>query len=88
MYVVALVGVGIFILKGTYNFLPLLMLLLIAILVSVIVETKNLTLEETGTLFDGDGEPQAVAQVSAAQDSTHSIEEDENPSELCPYILT
>jgi len=62
MYVVALVGVGGFVLK-------------------VFVETKNLTLEETGTLFDGDGVKKPV--VSATQNSTHSNnEEDEKPSQI------
>lgn len=78
IYVVALVAVGVFILKGMYNFLPL-MLLLIALLVSVIVETKNRTLEETGILFDGDGAKEPV--VSAAQNGTHSSKEDEKPSQ-------
>ena len=78
MYVVGLVGVGVFILKCTYNFLPL-MLLLIALLISVIVETKNLTLEETGTLFDGDGAKEPV--VSATQNNTHSSEKDKKPSQ-------
>ena len=76
MYVVGLVGLGIFFLRSTYNFLPL-MLLLTAVLVSGTVETKNLTLEETGTLFDGDGAKEPV--VSATQNSSHSSEEDEKP---------
>jgi MFS family permease len=47
----------------------------------VIIETKNLTLEETGTLFDGDAPKEPV--VSATQNSTtHSSEEDEKPSQL------
>lgn len=54
--------------------------LLIALLVSVIVETKNLTLEETGTLFDGDGAKEPV--VSATQNNTHSSEKDEKLSQI------
>jgi len=61
MYVVALVGVGIFVFIA-------------------IVETKNLTLEETGTLFDGNGAQEPV--VSATQNSTHSSDEDEKPSQI------
>lgn len=81
MYVVGLVGLGVFTLKGTYKFLPLMLLFLTALLVSVIIETKNRTLEETGTLFDGDGAKLPVVQVS--QNSTHSTsEEDEKPSQI------
>ena len=54
------------------------MLLLTALLVSAIIETKNLTLEETGTLFDGDSVKEPVV-VPATQSSTHSSEEDEKP---------
>lgn len=39
------------------------------------VETKNRTLEDAGTLFDGDGAKEPV--VSATQISTHSSEDDE-----------
>ena len=55
-------------------------LLLIALLVLVIVETKNLTLEESGTLFDGDVAKEPV--VFATQNSTHSSEEAEKPSQI------
>ena len=51
------------------------MLPLIALLVSVMVETKNRTLEETGTLFDGDSVNEPV--VSATHSITQSSEEDE-----------
>ena len=76
MYVVVLVVLGVFFLISTYNFLPL-MLLLTSHLVSGIIETKNRTLEETGTLYDGDSGEEPV--VSA----THNItEEDERPSQI------
>ena len=44
-------------------------------LVSAILETKNRTLEETGTLFDGDGANEPL--VPATQTSSHSSEDDE-----------
>jgi hypothetical protein len=73
IYVVLLVGLGAFFIIGTYNFLPL-MLLLTALVVSGIVETKNRTLEETGTLYDGDNAKELV--VSATHNIPHGIEED------------
>ena len=39
----------------------------------IIVETKNLTLEETAAYFDDDG----AVELIATQNSTRSIEEDE-----------
>jgi hypothetical protein len=87
MYVVLLVGVGVIFLKSTYNFLPIMLrVLLTALLVSAIVETKNRTLEESGTLFDGDGAKEPV--VSTTQNSTvpaHSIEDVEKHSQI--FIL-
>jgi hypothetical protein len=75
MYVVMLVVLAGVFLKSAYNVLPL-MPRLTAHLVSVIIETKNRTLEETGILFDcDDGANKPL--VSATQISTHSSEEDE-----------
>ena len=53
------------------------MLLLSALLVLVMVETKNRTLEEAGTLFDGDSVKDSEPVISATQSDTHSSEEDE-----------
>ena len=79
MYVVMLVGLGSFFLMGPYSLL-FLMLLLTALLVLAFVETKNLILEQTGILFDGDSAKEPV--VSAAQSSTHGSEEDEKRSQI------
>ena len=53
---------------------------------SALVETKNRTLEESGTLLDGDGANEPVVSTTQNSSNTaHSIEDDEKPSQI--FIL-
>ena len=52
-----------------------------AVLLLAVLETKNRTLEEAGTVFDEDGTTKQVVCPTQNSSSTHSTEDNEKPSE-------
>lgn len=58
------------------------MLLLTALIISAIAETKNRTLEEIEALFCHGGDAVKEPEVSVTRNITHSNEEDEKPSQI------